>query len=200
MNDSKNIRLFIDTATKSFALGARVDGKKRTRDLGNPKQVLELTHEGIKSLGEKRGFTLSEVREYYCLLGPGSNTGIRLGLTIPRTVYAIDPTIKIFGIGTRDFLLTAGNCAVLSDRNGNLFYKDKERKESHIRIRKEEIPSFAYQEPIVVEESDKAAIEALKEHRLVLASVISLRREDRKGFTDFSSKEEEFLPEYARKI
>ena len=51
MSDSRLIRLFIDTATKTFALGARVDDKEKTIDLGNPKKVLELTPVGIQKLG-----------------------------------------------------------------------------------------------------------------------------------------------------
>ena len=201
MSDSRLIRLFIDTATKTFALGTRVDDKEKTIDLGNPKKVLELTHTGIQELGKERDFTRPEIKEYYCLLGPGSNTGIRLGLTIPRTVYAIDPSIKIFGIETRKLLLTSGaDSAVLSDRNGNLFYLDTKRKEGHIRVRKEEIGTYPFLGKIAVEDSDIAAKEALKDKDIVLINVLSLRRQHKEAFLDFSAKEEEYLPEYARKI
>ena len=200
MSDSRLIRLFIDTATKTFALGARVDDKEKTIDLGNPKKVLELTHVGIQKLGEARNFTRPEIKEYYCLLGPGSNTGIRLGLTIPRTVYAMDPTIKIYGIETRKLLSAEADSAVLSDRNGNLFYFDKDRKESHIRIRKEDIASYPFKGTIAVEDSDSVSKEALKGKNIVSVNVLSLRRKHKDLFIDFSDKEEEYLPEYARKI
>lgn len=200
MSDSRLIRLFIDTATKTFALGARVDDKEKTIDLGNPKKVLELTHVGIQKLGEERNFTRPEIKEYYCLLGPGSNTGIRLGLTIPRTVYVMDPTIKIYGIETRKLLSAEADSAVLSDRNGNLFYFDKDRKESHIRIRKEDIASYPFKGTIAVEDSDSVSKEALKGKNIVSVNVLSLRRKHKDLFIDFSDKEEEYLPEYARKI
>lgn len=200
MKDSKTVRLFIDTATKTFALGARVGEEKETLDLGDPKKVLERTHVGIQELGKKRKFSLADVDEFYCLLGPGSNTGIRLGLTIPRTVYAINPKIRIFGIPTRILFLSKGKSGVLSDRNGNLFYYDKDRKESHIRVRKEDISSFAFKEPIAVESSDTAAKASLEGKDIKDVSVLSLRMENRDLFIDFSDKEDEFLPEYARKI
>lgn len=201
MKDSKEISLFINTATKALSLGAKKGNLIKTFDLGNPKAALERTNLGISLLEEALDFKLKDVDAFYCLLGPGSNTGIRLGLTIPRTIYAFHPEIKIYGIPTMELLTKKGDVAALSDRNGNLFYaKKKEGKVSYQRVEKKDIPSLEKEAEIIVEDKDEMAIQELSSQNLVRVNVIDLMMEFSSSFHDFSKEEENFLPEYILKI
>lgn len=200
MKDNKTIALFLDTATKALAIGAIYGEEKDNIVLKDPKKALETTHLGIQALSKKLGFSLADVDSYYCLLGPGSNTGIRLGLTIPRTVYAFNQNIKLYGIDTLKLYLAYDRTkkAVLSDRNGNLFLAYYEENSYFFtRIDKkdidEKIPSGT---EIIVEKEDAMAIEELQGRNLHPISVIELMMEKKDIFEDYSSREEDYLPSY----
>lgn len=201
MKDSKEIRLFINTATKSLSIGVMYDNHIKTIDLGNPKAALERTHLGIKTLCDSCGFQLKDVDSFYCLLGPGSNTGIRLGLTIPRTIYAFNPSIHVYGIPTMDLLCIDNDYAALSDRNGNLFFAKKEDgKVSYERIDKKDIQDKIPDVKIALEKEDVVANEELSSHQITSVNVLSLMMKHQSSFIDFSNNEEDFLPEYILKI
>ena len=104
--ETERIALFLDTATKNLAVEI-LKGRQYYRvDLGDPKKSLERTHLAIDMALSALQITLKDVQACYCLLGPGSNTGIRLGLTIPRTLYAFDPKLSLYGLGTLELMLT----------------------------------------------------------------------------------------------
>lgn len=204
MKDSKTVRLFINTATKALQLGVMIDQMQTLRvDMGNPKAALERTNLGIKTLLEELNLSLKDVDAFYCLLGPGSNTGIRLGLTIPRTIYAFQPKIRIYGIKTMDLFLAgeASMRAALSDRNGNLFVAERKDKEITItRVDSDQVSSLDKSEKIVVEKKDKLAMKALEGFDIIPIDVMAKMMENKDAFEDFSDREEEYLPEYVLKI
>lgn len=200
MKGNNKVSLYLNTATKTLSVGVKIGEKVLSYDLADPKKALERTHLGIKMLMDTMAFSLSEVDNFYCLLGPGSNTGIRLGLTIPRTIYGINPDIKIFGIPTLTLMTTQGNIAALSDRGGNLFYGIKENeKTTYRRIDKKDISAISDDE-IVIEESDKVAFTSLQSHNLNRVNILNLMMSNEDKFIDFSFDEENYLPEYLLKI
>ena len=203
MKDNKEISLFLDTATKALAIGAIFGSEKDYIVLPDSKKALEMTNLGIEALGKRMGFTLSDVDSFYCLLGRGSNTGIRLGLTIPRTIYAFNPNIKIYGIETLKIFLASGKAfkACLSDRSGNLFFGEmKDGQYSYQKVVKTDISVLDHSDPIIVEEEDELASQELFGFSLEKISVIQTMMEYYTAFEDFSQKEEDYLPEYALKI
>lgn len=201
MKDSKEISLYLDTATKKLAVAAKINDQFSVYDLGNPKAALERTHLGISLLESALNIKLSEVDRFYCLLGPGSNTGIRLGLTIPRTIYAFNPKIKIYGIPTLDLMTLEAKSAALSDRNGNLFFAKREGdKVTFCRVDKKDIPSIEKQECIAVEDKDDVAFEELQGQNCKRVDIIALMMKNEAAFKDYSDDEENFLPEYMLKI
>ena len=199
MKETEDYSLFLDTASKNLAL--EILGKRYYYrvDLGNPKKSLERTHLGLEMAESALGITTKDIRAFYCLLGPGSNTGIRLGLTIPRTLYAFDPTIRLYGIGTLELFSLAREEAIacLSDRNGNLFLRLME--EGKIVERKVEKKDFATlpEGHYVIEDKDEKAKEALKGKDVLSVDVLALMVEKRESFEDFSTREEQYLPRYA---
>lgn len=201
MTEDRNaVSLFLDTATNNLALfGLRGLSHYRV-DLGDPKRCLERTHLGIDMVLSALHATWKDIRKFYCLLGPGSNTGIRLGLTIPRTVYALDDTIKIYGIGTLELMLQKDRdgIAVLSDRNGNLYcasYKDGALVEG--KIAKDKIADLPEGKNLLVEGQDGKARLLLKDRKVVLLDVLHQMVECRDSFKDYSDREKEYLPHYA---
>ncbi len=203
MKDSKEISLFIDSATKDLALGLTIGEEETyTIDLENPKAALERLPLGIKLLLEKARVTLKDVDCYYVLLGPGSNTGIRMGLTIPRTLFAFNDKLKLFGIKTMDLFCMENKYAALSDRNGNLFFATKKEDGSvdYERIDKDKISLLDGKDPIAVEKEDVMAKKELSSHTIREISMIDLSIRYKTKFKDFSSDEENYLPEYILKI
>lgn len=200
MKENKKISLFINSATKALQIGLLYGEESYRVDLPDPKKALESLHLGMQKLFDEASVALKDVDSFYLLLGPGSNTGIRLGLTIPRTIYAINPNIELFGIPTLDLFMTIASHAALSDRNGNLYYGTKEGDEtSFVRIDKENIPSITA-DKIVIESRDALAKEELKGRDVVEIDVLDLMIKEKDRFKNYSSMEEDYLPEYLLKI
>lgn len=197
-----NISLFINTATKALQVGLKINGENFVSRIENPKTALENTHVLIKELLEEHALTLKEVDSYYCLLGPGSNTGIRLGLTVPRTIYAFDPTINIYGIETLSLFLKGreGKTALLSDRNGNFFRAEIKDGEIVLSmVKKDQIDSLRGLD-LVMEKSDKVGLSLLEGEKIEEIDTLVEMMKNPDAFEDFSKKEEEFLPRYLQQL
>ena len=200
--DEERLSLFLDTASKKLALELRKGRKYYRIALGDPKKSLERTHLGIAMALDAMNARLDEVKAFYCLLGPGSNTGIRLGLTIPRTLYAFDSTIQLYGIGTLALMLQEGETgyAALSDRNGNLFVAHMENgKVIEEKIEKKDFASLP-EGLFLVEDSDMLAKDALKGRKVKEVDMLESMVRHKDAFFDYSKKEESYLPHYAFRI
>ncbi len=200
MKENKKVSLFLNSATKALQIGLLVGEEKQIIELPDPKKALESIHKGMEELFRLTDTHLRDVDAFYLLLGPGSNTGIRLGLTIPRTVYAMNPKIELYGIGTLELMTETAPHAALSDRNGNLYYGTKENgKTTFVRVDKEDIASLPKEE-IAVEEKDTVAREELSSHPVRPLDILFLMMAKKDAFRDYSLDEENYLPEYLLKI
>ncbi len=200
MKENKKISLFINSATKALQIGLLYGENAYRVDLPDPKKALESLHLGMQKLFDEASISLKDVDSFYLLLGPGSNTGIRLGLTIPRTIYAFNPNIELFGIPTLDLFMSLSDHAALSDRNGNLYYGSKDDGEtSFVRIDREDIPSIK-DGKIVIESKDVLTKEELKGRDVIEIDVLDLMMKEKDRFRNYSSMEEDYLPEYLLKI
>lgn len=204
MKDNKHISLFIDTATKVLSFGAVFGEKRDSLTLPDPKRALEDSHLAIKALGERMGFALADVDAFYTLLGPGSNTGIRLGLTIPRTLFALNPKLSLFGSDTLPLFLSGKveGEAVLSDRKGNLY--DLRRSAGEDRFQRIDLKDIASSIPlsqtVYVERGDGLANEELKGRNLILIDTIEMMMDHPENFKDYSEDIEHYLPHYTQVI
>ena len=198
-----NCSLFINTAAKQLQFGLLKDEKFSVIEAGTSKKALEFSLPTIDKLLKENNSSLKEIREFYTLLGPGSNTGIRLGLTIVRTIYGIDNSISMYGINTLKAYLTDKNgLSLLSDRAGNLFagyYKDDEFINEKI-LKDEVTTSSLFSKDIYVDAFDSSTIELLKDKKINTVSIIDNMFKMRDEFEDYSSKVEEYLPIYQFKI
>lgn len=195
--------LFINTATKQLQFGLLKDDKFTFLEAGTSKKALEYSLSTIDKLLKENNVSLKDVKEFYTLLGPGSNTGIRLGLAIIRTIYGIDNTISMFGISTLKVYLTDKNClSLLSDRAGNLFagyYKDDVFVNE--KILKDDVEkSSLLDKKIYVDAFDSTTIELLKNKNINTVSIIDNMFKMKDEFDNYSSKIDEYLPIYQFKI
>ena len=203
MKDNKLISLFIDTATKALSVGAQYGNTKFTKGPMDSKKALEQTNLAIEELGRQGGFALKDVDNFYCLLGPGSNTGIRLGLTIPKTILAFKPEIHIYGIETLKLFLVGreNDIAALTDRSGNLFIGYYKNDEYHFeKICKDDFQALDQSKTILIEDKDIIAEEELKAYRTEKINVLQKMMDHPASFLDFTGKEEEYLPIYSQAI
>lgn len=208
-----NISLFINTATKGLQFAILDDIRQVNNphlnasliNMGDSKKALENSFNGINTLLKERNLTLKDVSKFYTLLGPGSNTGIRLGLTIIKTIYGINSEIQMYGINTlKVFLTNKKDIALLSDRASNLFigYYNNNNFVTE-RIDKANIfnDSRLITNKLYIDASDETTYSLLKDKydvsRInVIDNMISLKDE----FVNYSNDEENFLPIYQVKI
>lgn len=201
MKDSKKVSLYINSATKALEFALKVGNEYQKIDMGDPKKALERSHLGIQCLLDNYHISLKDVDAFYCLLGPGSNTGIRLGLTIVRTIYAFNEKIKIYGIPTLTLMTLEGDHAVLSDRGGNLFYGKRDNNQIVLeKVLKTQIQEKIPDEMIITEDKDNKAKDVLSIYSTKDVNIVDLMVKHSNSFINFSDKEEEFLPEYLSKI
>ena len=203
MKGSKSISLFIDTSTYRFEISLVIDTKVRVISHENTKTVTEKTNLLINRLLMSENLKLEDVDCLYTLLGPGSNTGIRVGLTICKIVHALNPKVKLFGINTLK-LLNSDGVSFLSDRAGNFFIYDV-KKDSTEKINKNKIVEvLSKYEKIYYEDLDETCKIIISENNLEdkakAINVVQQMINYKDNFEDYSSNPDKFLPLYEAKI
>ena len=203
MKGSKSISLFIDTSTYRFEISLVIDTKVRVISHENTKTVTEKTNLLINRLLMSENLKLEDVDCLYTLLGPGSNTGIRVGLTICKIVHALNPKVKLFGINTLK-LLNSDGVSFLSDRAGNFFIYDV-KKDSTEKINKNKIVEvLSKYEKIYYEDLDETCKTIIAENNLEdkakAINVVQQMINYKDNFEDYSSNPDKFLPLYEAKI
>ena len=203
MKGSKSISLFIDTSTYRFEISLVIDTKVRVISHENTKTVTEKTNLLINRLLMSENLKLEDVDCLYTLLGPGSNTGIRVGLTICKIVHTLNPKVKLFGINTLKLLNNDG-VSFLSDRAGNFFIYDV-KKDSTEKINKNKIVEvLSKYEKIYYEDLDETCKTIIAENNLEdkakAINVVQQMINYKDNFEDYSSNPDKFLPLYEAKI
>lgn len=197
----KSNSLFINTATKSLQFAVLSSSSFKSIDLGSSKKALENSFVGIEKLLSDENIKFSDIDSFYTLLGPGSNTGIRLGLTIVRTVYGLNSKISMHGINTLKVLLTdKKGISLLSDRASNLFvgyYKNEEFVTE--KVLKDDVNSnkLFKDKTLYIDKADESSIEIFKEYsNKVLIDVIKNMVDKKDEFENYSKRIDEYLPIY----
>lgn len=95
------INLLIDTTNKYLILILEINDKvvDRVKIIGERIHT-EQTNDQIDILLANNNLALSEVNNFYVVVGPGSYTGVRVGLTIVKTIKTINPKIKVYTINS----------------------------------------------------------------------------------------------------
>ena len=130
------ITLFIDTSNQDVSIALLKDGKiinKITKSIPNEHSKYAVSY--IDELLKKSEITPKEVQSIMVVNGPGSFTGVRIGLTIAK-VYALLNNIKVTLISSLKCLAIGNNknkyiLSLINARNDN-YYKDKVKVNPHM--------------------------------------------------------------------
>jgi len=130
--------LGIDTTTKLLSLGIYDDGKVYEYTLEVGRRLSSLLSVTIKRALDTLGWRVEDIDYFSCGLGPGSFTGIRVGLA---TIKAMSWAVKspVIGISTLDILasdvrVTDASIVPIIDAKRNLFYCSVyENKNGHLK-------------------------------------------------------------------
>ena len=87
--------LFIDTHSNILTLSLYINGTYFTEQLESQKSHSEIAIPTLEKLLEKSKSKLDNINEIYVVNGPGSFTGVRIGVTIAKTLaYSLNIPIK----------------------------------------------------------------------------------------------------------
>lgn len=197
MNDNK---LFINLATKRLQIGLEVSDKLYITEISDCKKALELTMDAINDLVNKHNLSLKNINYFYCLLGPGSNTGLRLALTIPKTIIAFNPNVKLFGINTLDLFNFSGDISLLSDRKDSVFIKTKDDATINKLLLNDLEKTNFKDSKLVIDKYDDTLINRFPTFNFIKINVVESMHLFQKSFKEYTFDDEDFLPNYSSSL
>lgn len=119
------ISLFIDTCNKNITLGLLDDNKLLlSKSFINDNNLSEKLLPSIKELIKDAGFIVNDIKRIYVGIGPGSFTGIRIGVTVAKTLaWALK--IDIIPISSLEIIASTTNegniCSLIDARRGYVY-------------------------------------------------------------------------------
>ncbi|WHQ37540.1 tRNA (adenosine(37)-N6)-threonylcarbamoyltransferase complex dimerization subunit type 1 TsaB [Spiroplasma sp. SV19] len=117
------LNLFIDTSTTFLTLILEQDNKILGHvHQNNARRHTEETLPVINELLAKYHFKLKDVNHFYLTAGPGSYTGIRVPMTIVKTIKIINPTVQVSIINTLLYQAGLDNVVSILDARGGQRY------------------------------------------------------------------------------
>lgn len=117
--------LFLDTSSFLVSVGIYEDNKKLyLHQETNHNKISDVIFNIIEEVFEKSNTASNEIKRVFIVNGPGSFTGIRIGLTIAKT-YGVSLNIPVYPISTLELMASGTNKPVISlinDRNDFVYY------------------------------------------------------------------------------
>ncbi|AEM68943.1 tRNA (adenosine(37)-N6)-threonylcarbamoyltransferase complex dimerization subunit type 1 TsaB [Mycoplasma putrefaciens] len=117
------MNLFIDTTNWKLIFILEKDNKIIDYlIIKDNKKISDIAIDQLKLFLYKNNLTIKDVGSFYLTKGPGSYTGVRVGLTIVKTLKTLNNNIKVYLINS--LLFQAGKNKVLSllDARSNKYY------------------------------------------------------------------------------
>ncbi|AXK50838.1 tRNA (adenosine(37)-N6)-threonylcarbamoyltransferase complex dimerization subunit type 1 TsaB [Spiroplasma alleghenense] len=107
------MELFIDTCNNNLVF-LLIQNNKIIDEiiLKDNKRISDIFQSNLDDLLKRNSVKLKEIKSIYITKGPGSYTGVRIGLTMGKTLFCINPVVKIFTISS--LLFQAGLKNVIS--------------------------------------------------------------------------------------
>jgi len=134
--------LGIDTTTKFLCLGLYVDGKTYEYNLETGKSLSVLLVPTIQRVIEAAGLKIEDIDYFACGLGPGSFTGMRIGLATIKGLSVVRNK-PVVGVSTLDILaedVLMNNSLIVPavDARRGLIYCSSYKRERGLMKRKSE--------------------------------------------------------------
>ncbi|ATZ21733.1 tRNA (adenosine(37)-N6)-threonylcarbamoyltransferase complex dimerization subunit type 1 TsaB [Mesoplasma tabanidae] len=117
------MKLFIDTCNWKLILILK-DQEKVIDSLimHDTKKVSDIALSTITMLLSKNNLKIKDIKEFYLTNGPGSYTGVRVGLTIVKTLKTLNNQIKVYLINSLAFQASNDKAISILDARGNKYY------------------------------------------------------------------------------
>ncbi len=117
------MNLFLDTSNKYLII--ILENNNKIIDnifIDGDRKHTEQTIEKIEELFQKNNINWNLIKNIYTTSGPGSYTGVRVGLTIAKTIKIINKSINIYEINSLYFQAGLNNVVSLLDAKSNKYY------------------------------------------------------------------------------
>ncbi len=213
--------LGLDTSSvNNFALGLYFDDKFLELNFNNFENTDEYLVYSIKSILDISRIDIKNIDYFACGIGPGSFTGLRIGLSIIKAL-SIASDKKIVPISSLELLSLSVDCEkdelivpIIDARSGKVFtaiFKNGERLSLDMDIKLDELTNIinknynGFRIKLIGENIDKYSLEEIKADKVILNEVkirgILIVKKAKKmiedGFNLINSNELE--PKYLRK-
>ncbi|QHX35710.1 tRNA threonylcarbamoyladenosine biosynthesis protein TsaB [Spiroplasma sp. TIUS-1] len=111
--------LFIDTTNNKIVFIYLHDNKLIDSIVVDAKnKISEIFDDELKMFLAKQKTELNEISEFYVTKGPGTFTGVRIGLSIVKTIWTINKDIKVYSINTMQLMAGKSKVSVAIDARG----------------------------------------------------------------------------------
>ncbi len=163
--------LLIDTSTKFLCLGIYDNAKVYEYNLNVGRKLSSLLSMTIKRVVEAAGLSLNDIDYFACGLGPGSFTGLRVGIAavkglswgLKKPVVGVS-TLDILANGVKD---TDAPIVPIIDAKRNLIYSAIYRKKNRRLLRLSPYMLL----------SEKAAFKKIKSNSILLGDAAALYKD-----------------------
>ncbi|ATZ17580.1 tRNA N6-adenosine(37)-N6-threonylcarbamoyltransferase complex dimerization subunit TsaB [Williamsoniiplasma luminosum] len=90
--------------------------------LDNTKKISDIFFDSLNLFLKRNNLTLKMLNDFYLTIGPGSYTGVRIGLSMVKTLKVLNPQINVFVIDSLKFQAGNKNKISLINARSNKFY------------------------------------------------------------------------------
>ncbi|WP_338985352.1 tRNA (adenosine(37)-N6)-threonylcarbamoyltransferase complex dimerization subunit type 1 TsaB [Spiroplasma endosymbiont of Diplazon laetatorius] len=117
------MNLFLDTSNNKLIFILEKDNKiVDSLFIDNQIRISDIALEELTKFLNKNNLTIHEIKCLYATKGPGSYTGVRVAITIIKTLKTINNSFEVFLISSLAFQASNKKCISLIDAKGNKFY------------------------------------------------------------------------------
>ncbi|AKX34544.1 glycoprotease [Spiroplasma litorale] len=117
------MNLFIDTTNNRLILIIEKNNQIIDYlDMKNQLRISDILIEEIDKMFKKNNIKINEVNSFYVVNGPGSYTGVRLGVTFSKTIKTINNDVNVYLISSLAFQAGDKKCISMIDARGDKYY------------------------------------------------------------------------------
>lgn len=117
------MNLFVDTSNWNLIILLEQDDKIVDSFIKKgTKKVSDIMVDSIKKLLKKNNITIKDIKRIYVTTGPGSYTGVRIALTMARTLKTLDNSYEVFTIDSLLYQAGMNKAISILDARGKKDY------------------------------------------------------------------------------
>lgn len=115
--------LYIDTTSKTcmYALFDEDFYLKKTSYTPTNNNLVDMCVDILDDFLKKLSLNYGDLEKIYLNLGPGSFTGVRVGINLAKTIWSVYQNIEVYGTNALE-ILSCGNGVGIIDAKGNKSY------------------------------------------------------------------------------